>query len=134
MTPWSVSPMAGWPYAAARSASLSILHAPSSSEYSEWTCRCATVEELIGEGTIGVASDRIGARLATCVQNNAPDVDLLVARGAPCDQRVRDLHRPRRLGALAGCAGGGARGGGGLGGDGRAAGGLRGADRVPVRV
>ena len=48
MTPWSVSPIAGWPYAAARSASLSILHAPSSSEYSEWTCRCATVGVLTG--------------------------------------------------------------------------------------
>ena len=32
---------AGWPKLAARSASLSILHAPSSSEYSEWTWRCA---------------------------------------------------------------------------------------------
>src|SRR4051794_2183167 len=61
MTPWSVRPMAGWSNAAARSASLSMLQAPSSSEYSEWTWRCATVGELIGEGTIGVASDRIGA-------------------------------------------------------------------------
>ena len=34
-----------------------MLHAPSSSEYSEWTCRCATVGVLIGEGTIGVAAD-----------------------------------------------------------------------------
>src|SRR3954470_4348978 len=46
-TPGSVRPMAGWPYAAARSARASILHAPSSSEYSEWTCRCATEELLI---------------------------------------------------------------------------------------
>src|SRR4051794_36949403 len=66
MTPWSVRPMAGWSNAAARSASLSMLQAPSSSEYSEWTWRCATVGELIGEGTIGVASDRIGARPGTC--------------------------------------------------------------------
>src|SRR3954447_10756119 len=34
-----------------------MLHAPSSSEYSEWTCRCATVGELIGVETIGVAAD-----------------------------------------------------------------------------
>src|SRR3954471_9483602 len=40
ITPWSVSPIAGWPKAAARSTSESILAAPSSSEYSEWTCRC----------------------------------------------------------------------------------------------
>src|SRR4051794_36745173 len=49
--------MAGWPYAAARSASLSMLHAPSRSEYSEWTWRCATVGELIGEATICARSD-----------------------------------------------------------------------------
>ena len=34
-----------------------MLHAPSSSEYSEWTCRCATVGVLIGVETIGVAAD-----------------------------------------------------------------------------
>src|SRR4051812_6928437 len=39
MTPWSVSPSAGCPNSAARAASPSILQAPSSSEYSEWTCR-----------------------------------------------------------------------------------------------
>ncbi len=37
ITPWSVSPRAGWPYAAARSASESIRQAPSSTEYSECT-------------------------------------------------------------------------------------------------
>src|SRR5215218_2294898 len=57
MTPWSVKPIAGWSKAAARSASLPMLHAPSSSEYSEWTCRCATVGVLIGVETIGVAAD-----------------------------------------------------------------------------
>src|SRR5215216_7811810 len=46
MTPWSVSPSAGCPNSAARAASRSILHAPSSSEYSEWTCRCATAGVL----------------------------------------------------------------------------------------
>src|SRR3954464_2313166 len=40
MTPWSVSPSAGWSNSAARAASPSILQAPSSSEYSEWTWRC----------------------------------------------------------------------------------------------
>src|SRR5207302_5448099 len=44
MTPWSVSASAGCPNAAARSASSSILHAPSSSEYSEWTWRWAQGE------------------------------------------------------------------------------------------
>src|SRR3954452_4597736 len=36
-----------------------MLHAPSRSEYSEWTWRCATVGVLIGEGTIGAPSDRL---------------------------------------------------------------------------
>src|SRR4051794_13100022 len=40
MTPWSVSPSAGWSNSAALAASPSILQAPSSSEYSEWTWRC----------------------------------------------------------------------------------------------
>src|SRR3954468_18756898 len=35
-----------------------MLQAPSSSEYSEWTWRCATDGVLIGEGTIGARSDR----------------------------------------------------------------------------
>src|SRR3954454_4397376 len=56
MTPWSVRPIAGWSNAAARSASLSILHAPSSSEYSEWTCRCAQVL-LTGQSRLGARSD-----------------------------------------------------------------------------
>src|SRR5436189_2044416 len=40
ITPWSVSPSAGWSNSAARAARPSILQAPSSSEYSEWTWRC----------------------------------------------------------------------------------------------
>src|SRR4051812_35728652 len=40
MTPWSVRPSAGWSNWAARAARPSILQAPSSSEYSEWTWRC----------------------------------------------------------------------------------------------
>src|SRR3954451_8828517 len=43
--------MAGWSNAAARAASASILHAPSSSEYSEWTWRWAT------GGAAGMASE-----------------------------------------------------------------------------
>src|SRR4051794_4957812 len=48
ITPWSVSPSAGCPKAAARSTSPSILQAPSSSEYSEWTWRCATFGGVTG--------------------------------------------------------------------------------------
>ena len=48
ITPWSVSPSAGWPNSAARLASASMLHAPSSSEYSEWTWRWATAGVLTG--------------------------------------------------------------------------------------
>src|SRR3954464_7590807 len=48
ITPWSVSPSAGCSNAAARSARASILHAPSSSEYSEWTWRWAQEEVLTG--------------------------------------------------------------------------------------
>ena len=46
ITPWSVRPSAGWPNSAARAASWSILQAPSSSEYSEWTWRWAQPEVL----------------------------------------------------------------------------------------
>src|SRR4051794_1132799 len=48
MTPWSVSPSAGCRNSAARAASLSILHAPSSSEYSEWTWRWAQAGVVTG--------------------------------------------------------------------------------------
>src|SRR6478736_1063157 len=46
ITPWSVSPSAGCSNCAARAARCSILHAPSSSEYSEWTCRWAQACDL----------------------------------------------------------------------------------------
>ena len=39
MTPWSVSPSAGISSSAARAAMRLILQAPSSSEYSLWTCK-----------------------------------------------------------------------------------------------
>src|SRR4051812_25229444 len=61
MTPWSVSASAGWPSAAARSASALIFAAPSSSEYSEWTCRCAQAGVLTGPPKIGARSDGAAA-------------------------------------------------------------------------
>src|SRR3954453_14215563 len=61
MTPWSVRPRAGWPSAAARSASALMLAAPSSSEYSEWTCRCAQAGVLTGTPNIGARSDGAAA-------------------------------------------------------------------------
>src|SRR3954470_4418081 len=64
MTPWSVSPSAGWPSAAARSASALIFAAPSSSEYSEWTCRCAQAGVLTGPPKIGARSDGAAALAA----------------------------------------------------------------------
>src|SRR3954447_740689 len=64
MTPWSVSPSAGWPSAAARSASALIFAAPSSSEYSEWTCRCAQAGVLTGPPKIGARSDGVAALAA----------------------------------------------------------------------
>ena len=60
MTPWSVSASAGWSNAAARSASASILQAPSSSEYSEWTWRCAQAGLIDRSPSIGIAADDQG--------------------------------------------------------------------------
>src|SRR6476661_6233663 len=65
MTPWSVSPSAGWSYAAARSASLSILQAPSRSEYSEWTCRWAQVL-LTGRPRLGARPDEPAPSARAC--------------------------------------------------------------------
>src|SRR4051794_22314378 len=53
--------MAGCPNAAARSARLSMLHAPSRSEYSEWTCRWTAPGVDIGPTSIGAGADGIGA-------------------------------------------------------------------------
>src|SRR3954465_2443583 len=59
MTPWSVSASAGWSNSAARLARASMLQAPSSSEYSEWTWRCAqpvlTGQRMLGAGSDGLA-------------------------------------------------------------------------------
>src|SRR3954447_17916030 len=67
MTPWSVSPRAGWPKAAARAARASILHAPSRSEYSEWTCRWAQAGLLTALAMLGARSDGVeGALCGDC--------------------------------------------------------------------
>src|SRR3954462_13831930 len=66
MTPWSVRPSAGWSKAAARAARASTLHAPSSSEYSEWTCRWAQAGVLTDVRTVAGGSDARG-RLAQAV-------------------------------------------------------------------
>src|SRR3954452_21187073 len=50
ITPWSVSPRAGWPISAARAAIASILQAPSSSEYSLWAWRWTADGLLTGRG------------------------------------------------------------------------------------
>src|SRR3954468_271036 len=89
-----------------------MLHAPSSSEYSEWTCRGATVGELIGVETIGVAAD--ASRASRSAPPQSADVQnpgrVFVAGRAPRGERVRDLYGPRRLGAVAcGVGGGGGR-------------------------
>ena len=59
MTPWSVSARAGWPNSAARAARASILQAPSSSEYSEWTWRWQQPADT-GLGMLGAGSDGVG--------------------------------------------------------------------------
>ena len=80
-----------------------MLHAPSSSEYSEWTCRCATDGVLIGVETIGVAADatRASGRVAPAIvrRSECRGCRLRRAGRAARGQRVRDLHRPRRIGA-----------------------------------
>ena len=70
MTPWSVSPSAGCSNAAARAASASILHAPSSSEYSEWTWRWAQAVLIRTSPSIGGDADDFapGAGFAPQIQ------------------------------------------------------------------
>src|SRR5215216_3029840 len=57
MTPWSVRPRAGWSKLAARSARASMRHAPSSTEYSEWTWRWANDAGGTGTRNIGPRPD-----------------------------------------------------------------------------
>src|ERR687897_1164097 len=89
ITPWSVSPRAGIPSSAARAAIRSILHAPSSSEYSLWTCRwtaCPALEVIgIGarlpagaDGAPGPRADQRGACGSRCAPSaNAGRLDAL---------------------------------------------------------
>src|SRR3954451_24089059 len=86
MTPWSVSPRAGCPKAAARSARFSMLHAPSRSEYSEWTCRWTASGGDIGLASIGVAADGTGVRRRSLRRFREPRASL--RRGQP--DLVRD--------------------------------------------
>src|SRR3954447_24247958 len=61
MTPWSVSPKAGWSSSAARAAIASILQAPSSNEYSLWACRWTAEAELTGPSIMPIRADGTGA-------------------------------------------------------------------------
>src|SRR4051794_12884480 len=99
MTPWSVSPSAGWPNSAARAARASILHAPSSSEYSEWTCRWAHAEVLTDLERIGGAPDGAGP---------LPRVLPHVARSRRSRQERRPASRRRNRRKPPTGAGGGA--------------------------
>src|SRR4029453_13702977 len=73
---------AGWPNSAARCARLSILHAPSSSEYSEWTWRWAHEGPLTGPSRIGAGPDGAAGRTRTLQGSVELDVELL-AQAAP---------------------------------------------------
>src|SRR5918996_3118731 len=70
MTPWSVRPSAGCSNAAARSASASMRQAPSSTEYSEWTCRWAQ-----GDCDIGPESTSAGRRLRSSGEIRAHTIE-----------------------------------------------------------
>src|SRR3954449_3738190 len=85
MTPWSVSPRAGWSSSAARAAIASILQAPSSSEYSLWAWRCT--------------ADAVLTRRRSCQAGQmatAPSVtlprDLRAASELRDDQRAEDAR------------------------------------------
>src|SRR4051812_37229730 len=124
MTPWSVRPSAGWPSAAARAASALMFAAPSSSEYSEWTCRCAQAGVLTGPPKIGARSDGAAALAAPsggCVSQGpravqpappegdrgagAADDGPVPGRRRLATQQVSERlgrHRHRRIGATLG--------------------------------
>src|SRR5918992_2287514 len=94
ITPWSVSPIAGWPKLAARSASFSILQAPSSSEYSEWTWRCAQpggVTDLPGYETRRTASRPVSALTGRGLGRAHPAIFAVGYQPAMVDERFRVL-------------------------------------------
>src|SRR3954462_1009367 len=88
ITPWSVSPSAGWPKAAARSTRPSILQAPSSSEYSEWTCRWAQGEVLTGLLMVGAGPDGAGP-VRGVLAAPCEDSDEALRAVQPCDEGGR---------------------------------------------
>src|SRR3954453_18001950 len=101
MTPWSVSPSAGWPKAAARSTRPSILQAPSSSEYSEWTCRWAQGEVLTGLLMVGAGPDVAGpvrGFLAAPCEDSDQTLRAMQPgdEGAGLGDVARDTDGPRR--------------------------------------
>src|SRR3954451_19584338 len=121
MTPWSVSPSAGWPKAAARSTRPSILQAPSSSEYSEWTGRWAQGGVLTGLLMVGAGPDVAGP-VPGFLAAPCEDSDQTLRAMQPGEERAGlgdvagDTHGPRRrqadeqrdevlLGAVEGCLG-----------------------------
>src|SRR4051794_21375289 len=103
MTPWSVRPRAGWPKAAARAASASTLHAPSRSEYSEWTCRWAQAGLLTALAMLGARSDGVegalcggcgvSVALADALQAVRPAQELSEERGVPAHRRALARRR-----------------------------------------
>src|ERR1700722_12274125 len=100
ITPWSVRPSAGCPNDAARSTSPSIFDAPSSSEYSEWTCRWAQVGSLM---------DRV-RMLDGRVDKFASRRRGLAGRRRATASDLRNLGEARASGATAAAAAAGVRG------------------------
>src|ERR687893_546293 len=92
ITPWSVSASAGCPNSAALAASASILHAPSRSEYSEWTWRCAQQEELTGSSH---CMPRRGRFLGARFRVSRTERDLVEREPAgPVEPAVQDDDSP----------------------------------------
>src|SRR3954451_19605444 len=107
MTPWSVSPKAGWSSSAARAAIASILQAPSSSEYSLWACRCTAEALLTGPSIMPIRADGTGAfrdasaRFACYLQQDREDRADHACPDARKERGEADDHRPlHRIEAL----------------------------------
>src|SRR3954468_11935664 len=100
MTPWSVSPKAGWSSSAARAAIASILQAPSSSEYSLWACRCTAEALLTGPSIMPIRADGTGAfrdastRFPCYLQQNREDRADDAGPDARKERKDADEHGP----------------------------------------
>src|SRR3954451_23826957 len=100
MTPWSVSPRAGWSSSAARAAIASILQAPSSREYSLWACRCTAEEGLTGPSIMPIRADGNGAfrdasaRFTGYLQQNREDRPDYGCPDARKEREDADEHGP----------------------------------------